>query len=193
MFRTVIPMCLSAAMLAGCSSVSPAGLIAAARLDPLETSPGDIAVAVSVPEALQLRDGDAVLYLGFVPDDPAVAAPVAATVPLSVSESMVGPRAALPGERVYVFGFTPATAAQLEDVQARIKTLKAEDVQGEGTLSIGVEGGCVVDDLGDALPVATWLRTGPEAKFVTLTNATNLFDLMSSEEKAELKAEISQC
>lgn len=193
MFRTAISMCLSAAVLAGCGSVSPAGLIAASRLDPLETPPGDIAVAVSVPEALRLRDGDAVLHLGFVPDDPSVADPVVATVPLSVSEDRLGPREAQSGERIYVFGFSPTTAAQLKDVQTRIKALQADDIDGEGTLSIGVEGGCLEGDLGDALPVATWLRTGPEAKFVTLTNATNLFDLTSSEEQAELKAEISRC
>lgn len=193
MFRTTIFMCLTAAALAGCSSVSPAGLIAAARLDPLETPPGDIAVAVSVPDALRLRDGDAVMYLGFVPDDPAAVAPVAATVPLSVSEGRAGPREAQSDERIYVFGFSSQTAAQLEDVQTRIKTLQAEGVQGKGTLSIGVEGGCLTGDLGDVLLVGTWLRTGSEAKFVTLTNATNLFDLMSSEEQATLKAQISQC
>ncbi len=178
--------------LAGCSSISPAGMIAASRLDPLETPPSDLAVAVSVPRQMRLRDGDATMYLAFEPEDSSIS-PVAATAPLSVTTNGDGPPSPRPEMLTYTFSFGPEAAAQLAATQTQIKNLRAQGVEGKGTLSIGVEGGCLTGDLDDHLLVATWLRTSPNADFVQMTRETDLLDVLSDEDRVELLANLEAC
>lgn len=192
MLKSVLSVCVTGVVLVGCGVVSPAGLVAAARLDPLGTPPGDISVAISVPDALRLSDGDATLYLAFAPDDPDIAAPIATTVPLSISDE-TGPRAPAPGEAIYVFGFSASAAAQLSAVQDQITSLKRQDVAGKGTLSIGVGGGCLTRALDARLPVTTWLRTDPAAEFVSLTRSADLLDVLPPDERRQLEAELTPC
>jgi hypothetical protein len=193
MLKSAIFTSLTAIVVTGCSGISPAGLIAAYRLDPLETSPSDISVAISVPDALRLHDGDASLYLAFVPDDPSTAAPITTTVLLSVSENATGPRQSAVGETIYVLGFSTQAAAQLSATQDKIKVLKEQKVKGTGTLSVNITGGCLSRALGDSFPISTWLRTDPKASFVPLTHNSDLLDAISPENLSQLKSKFVQC
>lgn len=192
MMRSILLVCASCVALAGCSSVTPRGLMAAARLDPLNTPPQDISVAVSVPAALRLRDGDAQLFLGYAPEDAADAAPVAATVPLSLAQ-VPGTPGGSDGTAVYAFELAPADAARVAEVQRRIRDMKAREIKGSGTFRVEVSGGCLTRPLGDTLPVATWLRARPEAAFVPLTRRTDIWPLLSAEARAALAAELVPC
>lgn len=193
MLKPLLSLCLVAAVLAGCGSVTPAGLTAAARLDPVLTPPGDLTVAFGAPDALRLRDGDVMFRLAFTPDDPAVAEPVAASVPLSVLEGTMPPRATAAGEVVYVLGFSAQNAARLSAVQQQIIALGDRNVDGKGSISINVQSGCLSRDLGDSLPVSSWLRTDPEARFVRLTRQVDLFDVLPEAERAALEAKLEPC
>ncbi|WP_425090706.1 hypothetical protein [Tropicimonas sp. S265A] len=165
---------------AGCGSVAPTGMLAAARLDPLTTPPGKISVAVRVPTQVRLAEGDAGLYLAFAPDDPQQAAPIATTVPLRVLADTSGPRAATSEDVVYVFGFSPDAAAEIAATQAEITALREGGVMGTGTLSVAITGGCLTAPLPEgALPVATWLRTDPANGFVPLTRSTDMRDMLT--------------
>jgi len=185
--------CLLALILAGCAGVSPAGLIAASRLDPLESPPGNISVAVSVPDAVQLKKGDADLSLAFVPDDPERAASISKSVPLSISSRVAGPRDPKEGEAIFVLGFSEEDAVGLTAIQDQIKSLRSKGVEGSGSLSVAITGGCVTRELDDGLPVTIWLRTDPGAKFVLLTRSADLFKETSSEDAASFKDEMQRC
>ncbi|GFE63743.1 hypothetical protein [Litoreibacter roseus] len=193
MLKAAIRTCLCISVLAGCSSITPAGLGAAIRLDPVGTPPGDLTVAVSVPDALGLRDGDAEFRLAFVPDDPNAADPVNVTVPLNIREGTTGPRTAAADEAIYVLGFSAQNADLIAAAQDRIKALKDQQIAGNGQLSITVEGGCLKRSLDGRLPVSTWLRTDPEAGFVPLTRRVDLFDALPREERAQLEAKLVPC
>lgn len=190
--RTPFLVSALAITLAGCSSLTPAGLIAASRLDPLDTAPGDLAVAVSVPSQVRLRDGDAMLSLTFAPDD-ASKTPVAASVPLSVAENADSPTPPSDGTTVYTFAFAPDAAAQLTSAQTRIKAMRASGIEGKGSLSIGVDGGCLTGELNGSFSVATWLKTSPQASFVSLSRETDLFVALPPEDGAELEAALMPC
>ncbi|PWJ19075.1 hypothetical protein [Jannaschia seohaensis] len=69
---------------ASCDAITPAGLVAASRLDPLGTPPADVALALAVPDALRLSNGDATLRPAFVVER-ASAPAVDVTVPLDVA------------------------------------------------------------------------------------------------------------
>ncbi|MGC1494547.1 MAG: hypothetical protein WA790_01970 [Sulfitobacter sp.] len=192
MFKPLLSVCIAALSLAGCSSISPAGLLAAAQLDPIQTPPDNISIAISVPEVVRLRDGDAELYLGFMTDDKNMSAPVEATVPLAILNE-AGPRPAETGEAIYVFGFSTSSAAELSAIQEKIKAQKANDVAGTGTLKVAIEGGCITGALNGKLPVATWLRTSPTGKFVSLTRKSDFLDALPRTERDQLLANLKPC
>ncbi|MGJ8624116.1 MAG: hypothetical protein ACSHW1_15260 [Yoonia sp.] len=193
MSKYIFSAFLVAVLLTACGSVTPGGLIAASRLDPLETSPSDIIVAVSVPEALRLRDGDAVFRLGFIPEDQSVAEPIDAVVPLTILDGITKPRSAQSGEAIFILGFSAQDAAEIAAVQEQIKTIRAQGVDGSGSLGITIESGCYTSELGDSLEVSTWLRTAPADNFVLLNRSVNLFDVLPPEGRAQLEAKLNRC
>ncbi|WP_208353452.1 hypothetical protein [Pseudaestuariivita rosea] len=191
MYKTTL-CAIALGILTGCGSLSPAGMIAASRLDPLETPPADISVAVSVPKVVRLRDGDAELTLSFTPASGRAGDTVLAQVPLTVTATADGPRAPAADEAIYVFGFNADAANALSVAQDRIKGLRARGVEGKGSLSIGVTGGCLTAPLPGALPVATWLRTGDDA-FVPLTRPTDMLQALQPEDRDLLIQGLQPC
>jgi hypothetical protein len=162
------------------------------RLDPVETPPSDLSIAVSVPEVLRLSNGDASLYLGFLPDDTGIADPVDTTVFLTIS-SETGPRSPNSGEAIYVFGFSASAAKQLSAVQSQIRSLRTSGIAGSGTLSVAVVGGCLTGDLDGTLKVSTWLRTSPSGSFVPLVRETDILNELHQQERAQLLAGLNPC
>ncbi len=191
MFKPLCLYGLASLILAGCSAISPSGLVAAARLDPLETNPNDISIAVGVPEVLHLANGDAQLFFGFAPDGTNTPSPVGTTVPLTVSTE-TGPLTPIAGQAIYVFGFATSEAAQLSAVQDRMKALKEQGVMGTGTLSVAITGGCLTGTLDD-LPVATWIQTSPDSGFAQLTRPTDFLDTLPLQERLQLIERLQPC
>lgn len=183
---------LSALFLVGCSSVNPAGLIALARLDPMTARPGDMTVAVGVPDALNLRDGDAVFAIAYAPQDPN-AEPIDASYPLVIISGGAGPREPLAGETIYLARFAPEDAAELAAVQAQIRRDREMGGEGKGSISVGVEGGCLADRSIEALPVSIWLQTDPGASFAPLVSGADLFGELTEQEEAAFRSEIAAC
>ena len=191
LLKTAIFACL-ALSLGACTSLTPAGLVAASRLDPLPTPPAAIAVAVGVPETVKLTDGDAEFALSFVPEDTRHAT-VSETVSLQVRPSTDGrPEPNSATETVYIAGFSETDAQRVAAAQAKIKAMKNSGVDGEGTLSIGVVGGCTKAPL-VSLPLSTWLRTDPDRAFVRLTRTQDMLVTLPAEEAAAFRAGFKPC
>ena len=179
--------------LIACSSVTPRGLIAASRLDPLNSDAAKLAVAVGVPNTVRLVDGDAEFALSFVPEDTQYA-PVSETVSLQVRPSqdiVVEPNST--SETIYVAQFSPGDADRIAAAQARIKALKNNGIEGEGSLSIGVVGGCFTQETLTSLPVSTWLRTDPTASYVRLTRTQDMLAALPADEAAAIKTNLKAC
>ncbi|ABG32002.1 hypothetical protein CEP88_02120 [Roseobacter denitrificans] len=162
------------AITSACAAVTPRGVMEAARLDPLNTPPQELGLALSVPDTIVLKDGDAMVRLALSVAGEAL---VDARVPLSVQRA---PEAILvsasQGEVIYAASLTPQNAAILAAAQAETRALRAAGTQGEGIFSIAVVGGCRTGDPLEALPVSTWLRTNPSASFVPLTRRMDVLD-----------------
>ncbi len=193
MFKSTFFAMAVAVTVSGCANLSPAGLIAASRLDPLETAPADISIAISVPDALRLQNGDADFELSFLPDEDNPDQTVMTKVQLSLQADLAGPRHAEPGETIYVFGFSPKAASQLLGAQEDIKALRAQGIDGKGSLSVNISGGCLTRPLTDGLPVATWLRVAADAQYIPLTNKTDLLHVLDPDETDLLLQGFSPC
>ncbi|MEL7184128.1 MAG: hypothetical protein AAFY65_06215 [Pseudomonadota bacterium] len=193
MFTPIRIALIAASLVTGCGSVTPAGLVAAMRLDPLATPPGDITVAVSVPNTVRLTDGDAQFRLAFTPDDPTRAGSVDTTVPLTLIENATDAPTPPDGDAVYVWGFAPRDAARVAKAQAQITAARSNGLAGDGSVGVSIEGGCTTVPLGDTLPVSTWLKTGPDTGFVQLTRRTDLLTALPAAERSALLSKLTRC
>ena len=184
----------SALILSACASVSPAGLIAATRLDPLNTPPTEIAVAVGVPSTVRLADGDAELRMVFNGGNAASSFLIDETAPLQLRLITTGePQPTSDGEVVYSARLAAEDARRIASAQASIRALRAQGVDGKGKLSITVAGGCLLAPTLRAMPVSTWLQTDPEDGFVRLTRRQDLFQALNESDAAALRAQLVPC
>lgn len=176
-----------------CSSLSPGGLIAASRLDPLNTPPDRIAVAVGVPQAVRLSTGDAVLRIAFEGSGTASNMRVDEVVPLQFTEDVPGAPAASAGETVFVARLATEDAARFAVAQKRILAMRSQGVRGSGSLSVAITGGCHTGAAPSVLPVSTWLMTDPADGFMQLTRKADMFREMGSEAAALLRQKLPRC
>ena len=187
-------LALALAALAGCSALTPAGLFAARNLDPLNTRPVDIVFAVGVPAMLQLEDGDAEFRLAFQADDGGTPIRKQASVPLQISPAtadVVAPTDE--NEVVYIAQIAPSDAPAIFALQSEIKGLRAQGIQGEGSLTVDVIGGCFLSSRPETLSVSTWLRTSPDAEFVKLTRRQSLSGSIGQTAADALLARLEPC
>lgn len=198
MQRNPIPILLAglacAISLSACNSITPEGVIAASRLDPLNTPPSEIAIAVGVPGTLRLADGDAELRLTFTGGDAASTFRVEETASLQLRPVTVGkPQPNSDAEVVYSARLAAEDAGRVAAAQAEIRDLRARGIDGQGTLSVTVTGGCLEAPPISTLPVSTWLQTNPEDGFVSLTRRQDLFRALDERDTAALRAQLVPC
>lgn len=142
-FRTLATLAIVATASA-CSTMNPAGLVAASRLDPLNTPPSEISIAVGVPETLRLEDGDAEFRIAFRGGSAASTIMLEEIAPLSLSAAgSEGPRPSASDETVYVARIVPEDAGRIAAVQQEIRDLRAAGTEGDGSLTVRVVGGCL--------------------------------------------------
>ncbi len=180
--------------LCACSGASPGGLLAAARLDPLDTPPGGIAAAVGVPSALRLADGDATLRLALLGEGRGAPALVDETVPLAIRAGGTdAPAPTAPGETVYVGTIETATAARIAEAQGSIRALRAAGRGGEGVIAIEITGGCTLGAVPATLATSSWLRTDPDDGFVRTSRRVDLSETLGADGAALLLSRIAPC
>jgi len=164
-----------AILLAGCAALNPAGLIAARSIDPLNANPGDIVFAVGVPASLRLQDGDAEFTLAFQGVDEDADIQIKNVARLRIAQ-VTGSDLTGKGseERVFEARLDPADVTAVQIAQRQIKAFRAEGVNGQGTISVEVVGGCYEDTRPTQIAVSTWLQTDTTAGFVPLTRQRDL-------------------
>ena len=177
-----------------CSSVDPAGLIAASRLDPLNTPPSGMAVAVGVPDTLRLADGDAEFRIAFHGGTASSPVTLEEVAPLALSEAgNMGPSPNAANETVYIARIAPRDAPRIAGVQREIRDLRASGVEGSGSLTVRIVGGCFVDTPPETISVSTWLQTDPADGYVPLTRRNDLARAIGAQDAAMLRSQLSRC
>lgn len=177
-----------------CGTMNPAGLVAASRLDPLNTPPSEISVAVGVPETLRLEDGDAEFRIAFRGGSAASTIMLEEVAPLSLSVAgSEGPRPSTSGETVYIARIAPEDAGRISAVQQEIRDLRAAGTDGDGSLTVRVVGGCFVGARPEVISVSTWLQTDPSDGFVQLTRRQDVTRAIGARDAAMLMSQLSPC
>lgn len=181
MYRKAIHLSIAVSFLAmaACTGISPAGIIAARSLDPLNTPPNQIGIAVGVPENIRLSSGDAVMRIAFRGGTPASTILIEEEVRLQLARDGSGQLAAnAPDEVIYRASLLPDDAARFASAQQAIREARENGADGNGSLSIQVVGGCYLGELPVALPTSTWLNTDESRPFVAMTRRVDAFEAL---------------
>lgn len=180
--------------LAGCLSVTPGGIMEAARFDPLTTNPADFGAGLGVPDTIRLSDGDAMMMLTY-----SVAGEAGPRVNerfvLEVAEStgVAGTPTPNSDERIYVARLSHTDVLRMKDVQARIQSYKLEGIEGKGSFSIGLQGGCATRLPLTTLPVRTFMRTRSGSPHVEIMRRTDLLARLPAIERKKVLGSIRTC
>ena len=193
--RTKLAFLAAASLLLGaCSGLTPSGLIAASRLDPLNTPPDSIAAAIGGPDALRLQDGDASFRIALKGDGPDGPMLVEEAVPLEINPAAPGaPLSNASDEVVFVGTFADEDARRIAAAQAEITRLRSSGIDGQGSISVELVGGCYVDAPPDDLAYSTWLRTDFTDGFVATTRRLDAEEALGADTVALLLSQMPKC
>lgn len=180
-------------LLSGCASLSPRTLWALSQFDPLNADPAAIAVAVGMQEQWQLSDGAVEMRLMFIFEG--ANSPVVDELFVLHSRPADDDTTPLPlvGEVVYRVEIAGADYERLRLAQKRIRQFRADDLKGEGSLTIQVMGGCYHEPKPATLLVRTFIQTDPEVGFLPLGNQLDLLTELEQTDLDELNTRIAPC
>lgn len=180
--------------LVGCLSVTPGGIMEAARFDPLTSNPADLGAGLGVPATVRLSDGDAMMMLTYSvagEADPRVNERFILEV--SQSTGVAGTPTPNSGERIYIARLSHTDVLRMKDIQARIQSDKLDGIEGKGSFSIGLRGGCATRLPVTTLPVRTFIRTRSGSPYVEITRRTDLLERLPTIEREKLLGSIRTC
>ncbi|MEE4174914.1 MAG: hypothetical protein V2I57_11745 [Xanthomonadales bacterium] len=166
--KKLLAVALLGLMLAGCSGVPLTSYGKLARLDPMTAEPRDLRVAVMTSDAVDLTPGKVDLVMSYLAEDGSLDESHSLVVRPDDTPAFSSrlTRDLEPGFAVDTFELSAANADTMRGFQQRVRNFKAGDGEGEGTLSVSVNGFCTTRDAAaEDLPFAVYLKTSPEDDF----------------------------
>ena len=190
----IVPALICALAATACTTVTPGGLVAASRLDPLNTPFDQIGVAVGVPVNVRMKAGDATMQIALRTGDAASDTVVEETVRLVLEHDAAGTvRETAADERVYLATLDPDDADRFAQAQADIRAARARGIKGTGSLSVSITDGCYVGERPETFLTRTWIRMSPDDAFVPLTRRTEVSRLVGSAKGDALTGRLARC
>ena len=181
-------------LLSGCLSVTPRGVAEMARFNPLHVNPDHLAAGLGVPETIRLADGNAMITMTYrLKANRSLAVNERFLLELSDSNSIPGAPADDDGEHIYVGQLSRLDALRMRDVQARILAIKSKGIEGEGTFSITLRGGCSTQLPVTSLPFRTFVRTRSGAAFVEVTRKSDFVSSLPRADRQTFLDSIGMC
>ena len=191
---TVAALAALVSLTSGCASISSSETRATRNLDPISADPADIVFAVGVPEGLRLQSGDAILELAYQADGADPDRTLRETAVLQIKERGNGaPEAHGAKEHVYLARIASSDMRDIAQLQDTVRGLRARGIEGTGSLTVQIVGGCYVGDAPDSLALSTWLQTDPDRGFVTLNKRQDLTAAIGEQAATALEDKLEPC
>lgn len=171
-----IPL-VTALFLAGCASLVPSTIARLQGLDPINSDPNEIEVALILPAGLTIPPGAAELKLGAVRGEEKLDA----SFRLKTTDAAVSGLDVPQGASVSLLRVSPEDVPRMRRVQSEIAIWKKQDPSTQGQLSVGL-GACGVGN-GPARDsrASVLIRTEAEGALLPLVKDTSIRDLIGPE------------
>lgn len=173
--------------LSACGAVDLSTVARLSALSPVEADPAGFAAALALPDGLDLRPGGATLRLGATRADTGQetgSTYVLERTDLDGADGVAAPE----GANLSLYRVAPADLDRLRAQQATIRDWKADFPGTTGSLTIALDGcregsGPAEDAVG-----AVYLRTEPDAPFLTLVRPSPLARVFDRDDISTLPA-----
>lgn len=175
-FAAILGAMVCLTPMVGCMTTPVSSMVKLARITPLEASPAEMKFAIKSPGYLKVRNGDITVSLSF--DTGQTETSLLEVYKPIIDENAVPGQGisigAQDGSRLAIARFSAEDAASMRAAQKRVKTLRANGVEGKGSFSVGATG-CVTNKAPDGpIFITTWLKTSQAEDFFIVTKNIDL-------------------
>jgi hypothetical protein len=182
------------ALLSGCMTVTPRGLVAMAGFSPLQMNPAELGAGLGVPQSIRLADGDAMIAMTWqVRGEAAPRVNERFLLQISDSSEVAGTPPPAPGERIYIGRLSDLDSVRMKDVQERILRYKSEGLEGQGSFSISLRGGCTTAPPLTALPFRTYVKTSSDSSWIETTRRSDFVATLPPQGRKEFLQSVRIC
>ena len=186
--HTSVPQLIRSACLAlvallfeACTAIPISSMYSLSKIEPLQTNPEHIRVAIRVNESVNATHGSAQIIIGYKAEDGSIDEEYEFDVRLTSAQTLTPKltRGMLPGERVTVMSLLPQDARIMKDIQQRVYKYDAAGGDGDGIFSLRLRKLCLDKKLPDGdIPLTMFLRTESHEDYIVFVRY-ELHDLFS--------------
>lgn len=181
--RLIRSACLAqvALLFVACTAIPISSMYSLSQIDPLQTDPEQIRVAIRVNESVNATYGSAQITMGYKADDGSIDEEHEFDVQLTSAQTLTPKltRGMLPGEQVTVMSLSPQDARTMKDFQQRLFKYDAAGGDGDGSFTLRLRELCLDKKLpGGDIPLTLFLRTESHEDYIVFVKY-ELHDLFS--------------
>ena len=176
--------------LMACAGMPFSSMLKMRNLEPLETDPAQISIAIITHKGLAFRDGDTSLAIGFRSDNAehnfqnTFVASLDHNPNIKVLQEERGS-----DENITLFYLAEEAANEMRETQNKIKAIRNADTEGEGSLSINVNTGCFKEKKPDSLYASIFVKFNNEQGYILMNRGLDLFEVAERSDSGEFWVE----
>lgn len=177
----LICLALVAVLLGACTSMPISSMYSLSKIDPMQTDPEQIRVAIRVNESVNITRGSAQIAMGFTAQDGSIDEQHEFDVQLTGKQRLTPKliKGLQAGEVVTVMSLSPQDARAMKELQQRLFQYKSADIEGKGSFTLQVTDLCLDKDLpGGDIPLTLFLKTEIDEDYIVFIK-TDLDELSS--------------
>ncbi|MEM7359651.1 MAG: hypothetical protein AAF431_11185 [Pseudomonadota bacterium] len=193
LIKHIILILLAISTLTACAGIPITSIWKLRNLNPLDTDPAEISIAVVTHQGVQLQDGSTSLSLGFSSEvtehnftDEYVASIRRNADPAEVQADVNE------DEAVTVFFLNPKAAEAMRTSQNRIRAIRDQQIEGSGSLSVSVHSGCSIGPKPDQLTADIYVKFNSRDGYILLNQNLDLFAMAARADQPGLWVECDQ-
>jgi hypothetical protein len=182
-YRSFYCVCLAqiALLFVACTSIPISSMYSLSKIDPMQTDPEQIRVAIRVNESVNATRGSAQIGITYTADDGSIDEEHEFDVQVTSAQTLTPKltRGLKPGEQVTVMSLSPQDARTMKDLQQRLFKYKAAGGDGDGSFTLRLGDFCLDKTLPDGdIPLTLFLKTENQEDYIVFIK-TELHDLFS--------------
>jgi len=169
--RTSLLLCL--VFLTACTSVPISTMWKLRNFNPLEADPGAIRIAVISNKIVQLKDGSVSIELGFS----------ASKATVKTNSNIKQLRSSMTeDQRITLFYLDDEAAHTMRLAQNRIKVIRENDIQGDGSLGVTIDTGCFSAPKPEKLLATIYAKFAPDQAYIKMASNIDLLKQTEAEQ-----------
>ena len=176
--------------LVACAGMPISSMFKLRNLNPLETNPADIRIAIITHKAVTFSDGATSLSIEFESEIAehnflnVYKASLETNPPVNILQEHRGDN-----ENITLFYLAPDAAAGMQQTQNRIKTIRQADIEGSGSLSISINTACFQEAKPKSLSASIFAMFDKEQGYILMNRGLDLFEVAEREGQQEFWVE----